>query len=52
MASLVPLECVECGNRFELVLLSEKEQRTEERERRLVIAPFCQRCRSHNLRKI
>jgi DNA-directed RNA polymerase subunit RPC12/RpoP len=52
MTELVRYQCVQCGDKFEVPVLTEKERREAERDRRPVFAIQCPKCGSPYVRKL
>jgi DNA-directed RNA polymerase subunit RPC12/RpoP len=52
VTEMTKYECRRCGERFELAVLTEREKRDAERERRPIIAIQCPRCHSQDLKRI
>ena len=52
MTELVRYQCVQCGNKFDVPVLTEKERREAERDRRPVFAIQCPKCSSGQVRKL
>jgi transposase-like protein len=52
MAKQARFRCKDCGERFEEVVLDDKDQREAIRERRPTRPIHCPRCRSHNLERV
>ena len=52
MTERVVYQCKRCGHRFETQVLSERERREAERDRRPVFAVVCPRCESREVLRI
>lgn len=51
MTQLAVYRCNQCGHRFETPILSERERREAEKDKRPVFAVQCPRCSSRNLQQ-
>jgi DNA-directed RNA polymerase subunit RPC12/RpoP len=52
MTKLVRYQCLNCGNRFEVPVLTEKEWREAERDRKPVFAIQCPKCQGTQVRPL
>jgi hypothetical protein len=52
MAQKVKFRCRTCGDRFEQVILDEREIEEAQRKRQPVVPTHCPRCQSQNVQRL